>query len=394
MLGLPASASEGDWPAPPRGCAQIGFVLLILIGALTILGGAGYALLLLIWDGTIFEYAMTIAAIALGAAIVAHSVRVFNERRWRPFRLPPEWAWSSAMVLIWGLGIVLKQALPGQEHWVLPPVIVGGAWVTSQLFLSATLHGLLSPAGRKAMDGRLPPRHRVLLATSLSASLSATIAVFLESVAVIGLMTLMLTTTQLVGDRSTFELLTEAAQDPQTLERLEEMITHSPAALLGLGCILVFIAPGIEELVKAIPLFLLARQGAGLSERTAILLGVAGGVGFAFIENVGYLSGLADEWWLAFWFRAAAAMMHGAASGFVGRAWYRGLQKGRWDTMLLDLCTGWGIHALWNALALVVIWFAYRDVTEGVLFCIGVGLVPLAILFTVMARWGIWVSEK
>ena len=62
--------------------------------------------------------------------------------------------------------------------------------------------------------------------------------------------------------------------------------------------------------------------------------------------------------------------------------------------MLLDLCTGWGIHAFWNALALVVIWFAYREVMEGILFCIGVGLVPLAILFVVMARWGIWVSEK
>jgi len=41
----------------------------------------------------------------------------------------------------------------------------------------------------------------------------------------------------------------------------------------------------------------------------------------------------------------------------------------------------------------VVGWFAYREVMEGVLFTVGIGLVPLAILFTVMARWGIWVNE-
>jgi len=63
---------------------------------------------------------------------------------------------------------------------------------------------------------------------------------------------------------------------------------------------------------------------------------------------VGYLSALAEEWWLVFWFRAAA-VMHGAASGFVGRAWWHGIKRGRWGAMLRDLCIGWGIHAFWNA---------------------------------------------
>ena len=53
----------------------------------------------------------------------------------------------------------------------------------------------------------------------------------------------------------------------------------------------------------------------------------------------------------------------------------------------------WGIHAFWNALAVAIGWFAYREVTEGVLFGVGIGLVPLAILFTVLARWGICVNE-
>jgi RsiW-degrading membrane proteinase PrsW (M82 family) len=172
------------------------------------------------------------------------------------------------------------------------------------------------------------------------------------------------------------------------------MIATSPASLAGLGCILIFVAPAIEELLKSLPLLFFARQGSRLTERTAILLGVAGGVGFAFAENAGYLSMLADDWWLAFWLRAGTAIMHGAASGFIGRAWYRALRKGQWGPTLVDVLTGWGVHGFWNALSLTASWFMYRGVIEGALFCLAVGVIPLALLFFIMARWGIWVSEQ
>jgi RsiW-degrading membrane proteinase PrsW (M82 family) len=233
----------------------------------------------------------------------------------------------------------------------------------------------------------------VLLASLLSASLSTALALLLEGIALVGTMAVILATLRFTEDQSALALITRAAEDPQTLARLEEAIIHSPTALIGLGFILVFVAPAIEELVKALPLLVFARHRPQIGERTAILIGVAGGIGFAFAENVGYLGMLSDEWALFFWFRAAAAVMHGAASGFVGRAWHRGL-RGQWGRMLVDLCTGWGIHGGWNALALVVGWFSYREVTAGILFTIGFGLMPLALLFTVMAWWGIWVSRK
>jgi RsiW-degrading membrane proteinase PrsW (M82 family) len=384
---------HSDWPPSPTGIAQLGYAGLILTGGLLILGGTGYIVLLLVLGGAILDGALAVAVTVIGGGILLSSLRAFTPRQWQVLSLSSEWVWLGTMVVIWGLGIGLVHVLPDQERWVLPPLIVAGAWVTSMLFLSATLRGLTSPAGRKALSGKLAPRHRVFLSTSVTASFSTAIALLLEGIALVGLMALMLATTQLLGDQPTFDLLASAAQDPQTLQQLEALITRSPAALLGLGCILVFVAPAIEEGVKGIPLFLFARQRAILSERTAILLGVAGGVGFAFAENVGYLGAFADEWWLVFWFRAAAAMMHGAASGFVGRAWYRGLKRDKWGAMLLDLCKGWGLHAFWNGLALVMGWFAYREMLEGVLFCVGIGLVPLAILFTIMAHWGIWVSE-
>jgi len=297
------------------------------------------------------------------------------------------------MLVAWGLGLGVGRAMPALGRWVFPPLIVVGAWVISLLFLSATARGLASPAGRDAPAGRLAAHHRVFLSASISASFATFMSLVLEAIALVSILAIMLATTRIIGDQSTFDLLASAAKDPQALARLEESITKSPAALAVVGCLLVLVAPAIEELMKALPLLFFARPGNDLSERTAILIGVAGGIGFAFAENVGYLGVLSGEWGLSFWFRAAAAMMHGAASGLVGRAWYRGLKERRWGAMLLDLCKGWGIHAFWNALALVVGWFAYREVMEGMLFTVGVGLVPLAILFTVIARRGIWVNE-
>lgn len=387
------SLTPPDAPEPLSGWAMAGYILLLLAGVLLALGGIGYMIVVLVVGGAIFDTALAIGLAAVGTGIVVHSTRALDPRRYQEMSLLPEWAWTSSMVFIWAAGLVLTRALPEAQGWFMPPLIVAGAWTMSLFFLRAAIHGLRSPAGRTQIDEPLPPRFRVYLSTTVSAALSTGLALLLEGIALVGTLAIMLATTQVLGDQDTVTLLTEIADDPQAMQRLEEAITRSPAALAGLGSILVLIAPAIEEGVKAIPLFFFARQREQLSERRAILLGVACGVGFAFAENVGYLSAFAETWSLIFWFRAAAAVMHGAASGYVGRAWYHGVHDGKWGKMLLDLCRGWGIHAFWNGLALAMGWFAYQEMMVGVLFCVGLGLVPLAVLFGILARWGIWVNE-
>ncbi len=393
-IGEPPANARDDWPAPPGGLAQIGYILLVLLGGATILGGAVYLAVALVLDGRTLDLALAAVLILVGASILLHSLRAFAPRRWQTVALGPTWAWIGAMVVVWGAGTGVTLALPDLERWLLPPLIVTGSGATSLLFLTTALRGLRRPAGREPLRGRLVPQHRLLLSASLASLLSTGAALLLEAVALVGTFAIMLATSQIVGDQATLDLLTELSEDPQALDRLEEMLGQSPVALAALGAILVFIAPAIEEGVKALPLFAFARQRRQLSERTAILIGAAGGVGFAFAENVGYLSALSEEWWLVFWFRAAAATMHGVASGFVGRAWWQAIQRGRWGAMLRDLGIGWGIHAFWNGLALLAGWFAYREEIRGVLFTVGIGLIPLALLFTLLARWGIWVEAE
>lgn len=387
------SDTEDDWPAPPGGLAQIGYILLILLGGVTTLGGAIYLAVALVLDGRTLDLALATALVLIGASILLHSLRAFSPRRWQTLALGPTWGWLGAMAVAWGAGTGVTLALPDRARWLLSPLIVLGSGAMSLFFLTTALRGLRRPAGREPLRGRLIPRHRLLLSASLASLLSTGAALLLEAVALIATFAVMLTASQILGDQATLDLLAELTEDPQALDRLEEMLGQSPVALALLGAILVFIAPAIEEGVKALPLFAFARRRRQLSQRTAILIGAAGGVGFAFAENIGYLSALSEEWWLVFWFRAAAATMHGVASGFVGRAWWQAIGSGRWGAMLRDLSTGWGIHAFWNGLALVAGWFAYREEVRGVLFTVGIGLIPLALLFTLLARWGIWVEE-
>jgi len=329
----------------------------------------------------------------VGFVMAAQSLRAFNATRWQALSLPSERVWLGLLVLAWILGILLTWLLPQSVRWTLPPLIVLASSLSSLLFLSVTLRGLKSPVECEPLSGELLPRHIVFLSTAVSASFSTIVSVALEGIFLGAVMAVLLVVTRWLGDQLTLDMIEGIARDPETLRRLVELIVSSPVALAGLGCILVFVAPLIEETAKGLPLFLFARQGSRLTEQTAILLGVTSGVGFAFAENVGYMSMLADSWWLAFWLRVCSAVMHGAASGFVGRAWYYGIRERRWGAMLADSCKGWGVHALWNALALLVGWFAYNQVIVGVAFCVLVGLLPLTIFFALMARWGIWVSD-
>jgi hypothetical protein len=382
------------WPASPTGISQLGYLLLIFMGGLMALAGVLYGILATAVGAQVADGALAISVFAVGVVFAVQGSTALTPRRWRALSPSSTWIWIGLLLTIWLLGILFAKIAPHSLPVILPPIIIAGAGVASLAFLNLTLHGLHVPAERKPLlSGTLLPRHVVLLSVAISAVFSTLLSLALEGILIAIVIGILLAMTEWLGDASTLDLVRNLGQSSDTVQQLEAMLVQSPVALATLGCILVFVAPGIEEAAKSLPLLLLGRQKARLTEQVAILLGVAGGVGFAFAENVGYLSMLADEWWLAFGLRIGAAIMHGAASGFIGRAWHRGVRKGQWGTMLLDLIKGWGIHASWNALALLVGWFAYRGQMVGVLFCVLVGLLPLASLFALMARWGIWVSE-
>jgi RsiW-degrading membrane proteinase PrsW (M82 family) len=358
-----------------------------------ILGGLGLGAFLLFVEGTVAESALAITLISIGIVFIVQSWRALDPARWRQStKLPSFWIWIGWMVLVWACGILVTQLFPQSISWLLPPAVVLGALLPSMMFLSASLHGLVSPVERKPLLTQLGPRHIVALTFALATSFSTTLSIVVEGITTGIVGVAMVAFAYLSGDKTTYEFLVNAIDEPAFLGSLEQMIVSSPVILVGLGSILVVLAPIIEETLKGMPLLAFIWPKHRQNERLAVLLGVAGGVGFAFAENIGYISMWAEEWTLIFWFRVGAAVMHGAASGFVGRGWYRALAQRRWLAAIWDFSKGLGIHALWNLLALLIGWFSYKGMQEGILFSIIVGLMPLAALFTVMARWGIWVT--
>ncbi len=370
----------------PHGLAAWGYGLLIGLGGLITLMGLG----LLAWTQWIqqnpTQSAAALSLILTGLALFRQSERAFQPARWQPMSLWPMWFWPAAWLLVWGVGGMVMTFWRGIILLALPPLLVVAALIPSFLFVRATLGGLR----RRGTAATLAPRHVVYLCAASSSWMSVGLALVLESILTGVILAALLLFVYFTRDHDTFQQLIQAARNMTILDQLERMIAVSPPALAALVSLMVIGVPLIEEVVKGLPLLWWGRRVA--DQRTAILLGVACGAGFAFAENVGYIGMLAESWWMILWFRAAAAVMHGAASGFVGRGWYHIRQRHR-RAAWADFGRAVAIHVGWNALALLVGWFGYRGQSEGMLLTIVAGLLPLAVLFTILAWRGFWVSE-
>lgn len=383
-------------PAPVptgNGClARGGYIVAVVMGGLLVLGGLGLGLLALAGGLTVSGGALVLAVLAVGVGLLWHAVYALVDPVGLDTTLWPAWVWIVLLVVIWVPGSLAVLILPGLAQWFLPPLIVLAALFASLTFVSTALHGLRKPAERRPFVGKLGPRHAAYISGLLSTVFATGLALILETISVAIIAGLMIAAAHALGDTATYERLIHLAESPNAVDQLESLIGTSPIIFAGLVGIFSVAAPLIEETLKGLPMLLFASR-VRLSERMMILLGVAGGMGFAFAENIGYLSLTPEAWPLMVIFRTCAAMMHGACSGFVGRGWYRALHKGQWLKALLDVGLAMGIHAGWNLLAVIIGWFGYKGMAEGILFVIAVGLIPLAIMFLLLARWGIWVSE-
>lgn len=381
-------------PAPAKaGCvARGGYVLAAIMGGLFALLGVIVGGMMILDQFDVFGGALALTLLVIGIAMLWHAVYALIDPAGTSVTLWPAGVWIGTLAGIWVPASLAILIAPQAVQIFMPFLIVLAALLPSLSFMSTALHGLHKPAGRMLFDGKFGPSHAVYLTGLLGATMSTTLAILSEVVAGAVIAGIMLAAAYALGDKATFERLIGLANDLDT-DALEDLIGTSPVIFAGLFANLSVSAPLIEETVKGLPVLLFASRSR-LSERTMILLGATAGIGFAFVENIGYLGMSPRGWPLLVIFRTCAATMHGVSSGFVGRGLYRALGKGAWHMALLDFALAIGIHGGWNFLSLIIVWFGYKGMAEGVLFVIAVGLLPLAVLFGLLARWGIWVSEN
>ncbi|MBI4497028.1 MAG: PrsW family intramembrane metalloprotease [Chloroflexi bacterium] len=171
-----------------------------------------------------------------------------------------------------------------------------------------------------------------------------------------------------------------------------EDLFYSPALVLLMVQVAV-VAPIVEELTKPLAAFLLAKRLRGPAE--AFLVGMAGGVGFAILENMLYEAAGARVWAHIAALRGMGGVLHPLNAGLVALGWYgvRHGVPGAWGRLLGLYGLAVGIHALWNG-GLVVLYsgIGVYFFGEGTwqLSIYGVGQPGVVMVFMVLEALALW----
>ncbi|MFN8498683.1 MAG: PrsW family glutamic-type intramembrane protease [Anaerolineae bacterium] len=185
--------------------------------------------------------------------------------------------------------------------------------------------------------------------------------------------------------------LREMAAQILAAPSLEKMF-YSPALILVLVEAAV-VAPLVEELFKPMAAAIMAKRLSGPAE--AFLVGMAGGLGFAILENMLYESAGPRLWGGIAVLRSIGGVLHPLTAGLVAVGWYSfrtGQPHGK--RLLLTLyALAVTIHGLWNGGLTILVsdigtyFFGTRSWRFDIY---GIGEAGIVIVFMLMEAIALW----
>jgi hypothetical protein len=261
-------------------------------------------------------FALYVAATAV--VVLVHLSRRARGISSRPFTLYGTGRYLAATVIALVIGQLLMLVGSSGVHW-LPFVVAASAPAIAPIaYASARL-------------GPCTTWRRFLLAAVSGSILSTHLTVFLGGA--VGLIAY-------VTVAPVRAVIAEILSSPS----IEELFFSPGLVLASLGAVVV--APLVEELTKPIAVIILGRKLRSRSE--AFLLGMAGGAGFAIMENMLYEASPA---WAAIAFvRAIGGVLHPINAGMVALGWYavRHGEPGARSQLLSLYGLAVLAHAAWN----------------------------------------------
>ena len=169
------------------------------------------------------------------------------------------------------------------------------------------------------------------------------------------------------GGEKQVAALAENLQNPVWLSDLSNLVKLllSPAVAAATLGMLSIPVPLIEEVLKTLAAGVVAGWIRPHPAR-AFLWGVAGGAGFALVENVfnGALGG-AEGWAIGSVARLGATMMHCATGGLVGWGWGQLWTERRPWRLLGTYVVAVVIHGTWNAITVSAALLSVSVLTHG-----------------------------
>ncbi len=147
--------------------------------------------------------------------------------------------------------------------------------------------------------------------------------------------------------------LTYSNLNPETLWRIMQTYMNNPLILYLLLVVFSGFIPLIEELLKPMVLWFLAKRKMTAAE--GWVAGMLAGAAFALFESMNAMtSAMNSTWVLMALGRVGAGTLHIVASGFVGWAMASAFAEGRYWQLVKAFLLAVTLHALWNALTLVM----------------------------------------
>ena len=149
----------------------------------------------------------------------------------------------------------------------------------------------------------------------------------------------------------------QIATSPQDVEKILGVIEPyflQPSVLFWVAAVMGGVMPIIEEIIKPIALWPLAKKE--ISPQEGFIGGMLCGAGFALTENLLYLTLAMNvgDWLFMAIGRAGTGVLHMLASGLVGWGLVEAWRHGKWKTEALLILGSFLLHGFWNALAFTV----------------------------------------
>ncbi|HEV7127534.1 MAG TPA: PrsW family glutamic-type intramembrane protease [Ktedonobacterales bacterium] len=304
------------------GLSILAGLLMALVGVVALIGPTRGGLATLDED-----IALIIGGIGGGVAGLYFGITAVMKRPSVKFSLPPAWIFLLLTVLVLGTGVVLWNITPtpGPIQAALPLVILSGA-LPALTILAYAASRLGNPSTW---------RH-----TTLSLIHGATLAILLATILEPLLLLLIVLVLNAIGVQVSFL-------------NILNLRPGSAGDALAVLLLLSGVAPLVEEGVKPLAAILLMPRLRGPAE--AFLLGLAAGIGFDFVETLGYI-GMGNADWISIALqRIGAGLLHGVGAGMAALGWYYLLRgKGvphRWLLGFGGLLYAVVQHAIFNGSA-------------------------------------------
>ncbi len=153
--------------------------------------------------------------------------------------------------------------------------------------------------------------------------------------------------------------------DPQQIMQFAQSFFSRPGAVyavIGVGAVLM---PMIEEALKPLGLWFIARRIHTPAE--GFNAGLICGGAFAFVESLNLANGMATTGWTSVVFaRVGAGLLHVACSGLVGWGLASAWTEGRYLRQALTFLAAVALHGTWNFFGLLMgLWTLLPATTDG-----------------------------